>query len=94
MSSSGRASAPAPGPIRSFDFPRVRREELDNGLQLRCVGVPRLPIVTASLVLNAGESTVDDSHAGLAVLTGDSLEGGTAVRSGVALAEALEGIGA
>lgn len=94
MSSSGRASAPAPGPIRSFDFPRVRREELDNGLQLRCVGVPRLPVVTVSLVLDAGECNVDDSHAGLAVLTGDSLEGGTAVRSGVALAEALEGIGA
>ena len=37
---------------------------------------------------------LDDSRAGLAVLTGDSLEGGTAKRSGVELAEALEAIGA
>ena len=35
-----------------------------------------------------------DSRAGLAVLTGDCLEGGTAKRSGVELAEALETIGA
>ena len=37
---------------------------------------------------------LDDSRAGLAVLTGDCLEGGTAKRSGVELAEAVETIGA
>ncbi len=94
MSSLGRGDIPAPGAIRSFDFPPVRRERLENGLQVRSVGVPRIPIVTASLVLNAGEGVVGQSHAGLAVLTGDSLEGGTALRSGVDLAEALEMIGA
>ena len=94
MSSSGRGDIPAPGAIRSFDFPLVHRERLDNGLQLCCVRVPRIPIVTASLVLDAGEGIVGHSRAGLAVLTGDSLEGGTALRSGVDLAEALETIGA
>lgn len=94
MSSSGRGDIPASGAIRSFDFPLVHRERLDNGLQLCCVRVPRIPIVTASLVLDAGEGIVGHSRAGLAVLTGDSLEGGTALRSGVDLAEALETIGA
>ena len=37
---------------------------------------------------------LDDGRAGLAVLTGDCLEGGTAKRSGAELAEALETIGA
>ena len=37
---------------------------------------------------------LDNSRAGLAVLTGDCLEGGTAKRSGVELADALETIGA
>jgi zinc protease len=46
------------------------------------------------VVLDAGEGMLDDSRAGLAVLTGDCLEGGTAKRSGVELAEALETIGA
>jgi zinc protease len=46
------------------------------------------------VVLDAGEGTLQESRAGLAVLTGDCLEGGTAKRSGVGLAEALETIGA
>ena len=94
MSSPGRRDEPTPGAMRSFDFPAVHGERLDNGLQLRYVGVSRLPVVTTGLVLDAGEGIVDHGRAGLAVLTGDSLEGGTAVRSGVDLAEALETIGA
>ena len=45
------------------------------------------------LVLDAGEGLLDGARAGLAVLTGDCLEGGTEKRTGVELAEALETIG-
>ena len=86
--------APPAGPVRSFDFPPVHAEVLDNGLRIRSVQVGRLPVVTAMVVLNAGEGILDASRAGLAVLTGDCLEGGTAKRSGVELAEELETIGA
>ena len=94
MSGSSRSVAPSTGLIRSFDFPPVHADVLDNGLRIRSVQVGRLPIVTAMLVLDAGEALLDDSRAGTAVLTGDCLEGGTAKRSGVELAEALETIGA
>ena len=94
MSGSSRSVAPSTGLIRSFDFPPVDADVLDNGLRIRSVQVGRLPIVTAMLVLDAGEAQLDDSRAGIAVLTGDCLEGGTAKRSGVELAEALETIGA
>ena len=47
-----------------------------------------------SLVLPVGEDSLEPGDAGLAVLAGDALEGGTASRSGSELAEALEGIGA
>lgn len=94
MSPIDRNAAPAPGAMRSFDFPPVHADELDNGLQIRSVQVHRLPVVTVSLVLEAGEARLDANRAGSAVLTGDSLEGGTTERSGVELAEALEGIGA
>ena len=94
MSGPSRTAVPPAGPIRSFDFPPVHAEALDNGLRIRSVQVRRLPVVTAVVVLDAGEGLLDRSRAGLAVLTGDCLEGGTARRSGVELAEALEGIGA
>jgi zinc protease len=80
--------------MRPFDFPDVTAGELDNGLGLRVSRLARLPLTTVSLVLDAGETEVDPPSAGLAVLTGDALEGGTEARSGTELAEALEGIGA
>jgi zinc protease len=45
------------------------------------------------IVVDAGEATLGDESAGLAVLSGESLEGGTARRSGTELADALESIG-
>ena len=89
-----RSEAPVPGPIRRFDFPRVTESRMANGLDLRIVRAARFPIVTAMLILDAGEWAVDSTQAGLAVLAGDALEGGTARRSATELAEALEGIGA
>ena len=94
MSGPSRSAAPPAGPVRSFDFPTVSADALNNGLRIRSVRVGRLPIVTAILVLDAGEGLLDADRAGLAVLTGDCLEGGTAQRTGVELAEALETIGA
>ena len=94
MSHTTRSDVPVPGAIRRFDFPNVQTDRLHNGLEIRSVQAQRLPIVTASLVLDAGEASLSEDRAGLAVLTGDSLEGGTASRSGAELAEALESIGA
>ncbi|GMR13997.1 MAG: pitrilysin family protein [Gemmatimonadota bacterium] len=89
-----RSDVPAPGPIRGFDFPPVSGTRMANGLDLRIVRAARFPIVTAMLILDAGEWGVDPIQAGLAVLAGDALEGGTARHSAAGLAEALEGIGA
>ena len=94
MRAPSRSVVPPAGPVRSFDFPAVHAEALDNGLRIRSVRVGRLPVVTALVVLDAGEGLLDHSRAGLSVLTGDCLEGGTVQRSGVELAEALESIGA
>lgn len=89
-----RSHVPVPGPIRGFDFPPVAGSRMANGLDLRIVRAARFPIVTAMLILDAGEWAVDPTKAGLAVLAGDALEGGTARHSAAELAEALEGIGA
>ncbi len=94
MSTFDRSQAPASGPIRNFDFPEVERRSLSNGLDLRVCKLSRLPVVSLNLFFAAGESGLEESRAGVAVLTGDALEGGTLERSGSELAEALERIGA
>ncbi len=93
MSALDRSRAPEPGPIRPFDFPDVERTALPNGLDLRVARMSRLPVVSVNLFMRAGESELDEDRAGLSVLAGDALEGGTRRRSGSDLAEALERIG-
>ena len=94
MSELDRSKPPASGPIRNFDFPEVGRRALDNGLDLRVGRMPRLPVVNVKLFMRSGEAALSPQRAGLAVLSGDALEGGTKRRSGTELAEAVEKIGA
>jgi zinc protease len=89
-----RSAAPNPGVIRHYDFPPVERRALSNGLDLRVARVARLPVASVRLFVRAGEAAIRAERAGLAVLTADSLDGGTKRRSGTELAEALERIGA
>lgn len=89
-----RTNPPAPGALRAFDFPPSTRSTLTCGVELEVVRLPRLPLVTAILVLRAGEDRLAAERAGLAVLAGDALEGGTGELEGHAFAEALESIGA
>lgn len=88
-----RSEAPAPGSVRPFEFPPVVSSSLPNGIGLRVALMRRLPLVTVSVVLDAGEALLPDSSGGLAVLSGQALEGGSRRMSGPELAEALEGIG-
>ncbi|MGW8266300.1 MAG: M16 family metallopeptidase, partial [Longimicrobiales bacterium] len=74
-------------------FPDVTSLALANGLELRVAPMTQLPLVTVNVVLGGGESALSDPLAGLAVLTGSALEGGTNKRSGPELAEAFEDIG-
>lgn len=89
-----RTAPPAPGPMRTFDFPAVERRTLAGGLDLRVARMSALPVVSVNLFFRAGEAVLGEERAGLAVLTGDALEGGTRRRSGTELAESLERIGA
>lgn len=95
MSAVDRSGPPPAGPLRPFHVPPLERRVVGADLPLLTVHMPRLPVVTASLVLRgAGESALPVAEAGLASLTADALDGGTQRRSGSALAEALEAVGA
>ena len=88
-----RSNPPRPGSVRSFDFPDVTSSSLPNGLELKIAQMTRVPLVTVSLVMDAGEGLLPDGQAGLAVLSGEGLDGGSERLKGLELAEALEGIG-
>ena len=85
---------PGPGPVAPFAGPEVHAASLDSGLEVRTARRAGVPLVTALLVMDAGEATVGGPQAGLAVLSGKALHGGTARRSAVELACALEDMGA
>ena len=88
-----RSVPPEARPVRPFDFPEVISTALPNGLDLRVARMTQVPLVTVTVVLKGGESVLPDSAAGLDVLTGSALDGGTLKRSGPELAEAFEDIG-
>jgi predicted Zn-dependent peptidase len=71
----------------------VDRREVIDGLDLRTARLSRLPVVSVNLFLRAGESSLQQDRAGLAVMAGDALEGGTRRRTGSELAEAFERLG-
>lgn len=91
---SGRTRAPAPDAIRPWEFPAVEAGRLGNGMEVRVVRRLSFPIVTAMIVFRSGETASPDGRGGLAVLTGNALEGGTASLSSRQLARELEDIGA
>ena len=90
----GSAKRPAPGPPRPYQFPSLERATIDNGLSVIVVPVRKLPVVTVSLVTGAGAVAEPVGRDGVARLTARALLEGTRSRSGDALTEALERLGA
>jgi zinc protease len=89
-----RTQAPAPTAVREFDLPVVGRSTLPNGVTLLHAQRGDLPLVTISVLVDAGAATERAGEEGLAWLTAHALEGGTARRSGEDLAWELERLGA
>lgn len=89
-----RDTPPEAGTIRPFHAPVVRRETLASGLTVLATEHGDVPLLTAALVLDAGGACEPAASAGVASLTLESLDAGTARRNAAELAEAFERIGA
>jgi predicted Zn-dependent peptidase len=70
------------------------RVELENGLHVIVLEDHRLPRVSLGLELRRGEASVPPAQAGLAVFTAELLERGAGARDALALAEAVDEVGA
>jgi zinc protease len=90
-----RSRAPEPGPVKPFDFPTIERERPagDDAPELLFAPHGDLPLVTAEVVLEAGAAAEAAEQSGIAQLTAEALETGTASRDVEELAWELESLG-
>lgn len=84
---------PEPTAPRDYRFPRWERHWLGNGLQLVVAPVRKLPIVTLSMLIDAGAVSEKKGEEGVANLTARTLVEGTTRLSGIELAERFERLG-
>ena len=89
-----RRQRPASGKATPLSLPLGRRFTLANGLSVVHVPKPGLPLVSASLVLRAGQVANPLQQPGLASFTAAMLQEGTTTRSSQQLADTIADLGA
>ena len=89
-----RSRLPDVGPDPSFRFPGVARHRLPNGLEVRTVEHPTVPVMTFVLQIEGGSGADPVGNEGLAAITADMVDEGTGSLSALDISEALARIGA
>ena len=88
-----RRRQPQPTAAAPLAIPQAQRSVLPNGLALIHIPRPGLPLVSASLVLRAGQSANPPAQPGLASFTAAMLQEGTCTRSAQQLADEASALG-
>ncbi len=94
MSAVDRTRLPQPGPEPPFVFPGPDRRVLDNGLSLWTLRRGALPLMSVVATVPAGSWYDPPAAEGLASMTADMLDEGTAGLSAIEIQEALARLGA
>jgi zinc protease len=89
-----RSRLPAPGPDPQFRFPEIVHHTLANGLKVRTVEHPGVPLVTFVMQIDGGLGADSTGREGLAALTADMVDEGTGSLSAIDVSDALARIGA
>src|SRR5262245_24611371 len=92
--STAPAPRPQPGPTREYRFPPFERLRMPNGLRVIVAPVTKLPVVTVSVVVEAGSVCDPRGREGLGRLTAKLLLEGTTRSDGAELTERFESLGA
>ncbi len=88
-----RSLLPKEKPDPKLTLPAVQRRKLSNGLEVLVVEHHELPVVSMNLVMKAGAAGDPVGKGGLASLTADLLDEGTATRSALDISDQLALIG-
>lgn len=94
LAQADRSAPPKPGPVRPLRLPPVERLALSNGLPVLLVPMPEVPVVEVLLVVRAGAAADPAGREGLARMTADMLDEGAGGRDALALADAVDFLGA
>lgn len=89
-----RKQQPAAGKATPLNLPAGHRFSLANGLTIIHIPKPGLPLVSATLVLRAGQSANAPDQPGLASFVAGMLQEGTTTRSAQQIADQTADIGA
>jgi zinc protease len=89
-----RSRLPALGPDPDFRFPEIAHHTLANGLKVRTVEHPGVPVITLVMQIDGGLGADPAGREGLAAITADMLDEGTGSLSAIDVSDALARIGA
>lgn len=89
-----RARLPAVGPAPEVSFPDLERTTLDNGLEIIVVERHAVPVVSFTLMVDAGYAADHGTAPGTAKLAVNMLPEGTTRRSALEINDALAEVGA
>ena len=89
-----RSKPPALGPAPSLKLPPVQTRALSNGLQVRVIGIHKVPTVHVTLAVRTGVAHDPAGKFGLSSLTADMLDEGAGSRSALEIADAIDFLGA
>ncbi|HEX8503520.1 MAG TPA: insulinase family protein [Pyrinomonadaceae bacterium] len=88
-----RTLLPKEKPDPRLTLPAVQRRKLSNGLEVLVVEHHEVPVVSLNLVMKMGAAGDPAGKAGLASLTADMLDEGTATRDALAISDQLARVG-
>jgi zinc protease len=89
-----RSQPPMPGPPPPLRLPAFERLSLSSGLPVVLVGMHEVPVAEVVLVVRAGATADPAGREGLASMTADMLDEGAGGRDALALADAIDFLGA
>jgi zinc protease len=89
-----RAAPPEPGPVPSLKVPPIQKRSLKNGLPVWIVEMHEVPVVDLTVIVKSGASSDPADRFGVASFTAAMLDEGAGTRDALALADAIELLGA
>jgi zinc protease len=89
-----RSRLPTVGSDPRFRFPAIAQHRLANGLEVRTVEHPGVPVVTFALLVEGGSGGDAAGQEGLAALVADMLDEGTGELDAIGVSDAMARIGA
>lgn len=89
-----RSRPPATGPAPALNIPAIQKQTLSNGLPVWIVEMHEVPVVDVSLIVKSGAAEDPASKFGVASFTAAMLDEGAGSRDALALADAIDSLGA